>query len=66
MAWIALSLFTVFRRFVIIRRLSEPIDLVLAQAVLEARRAAAARGEQDALPDDGSAPADAQASGTHA
>ena len=46
--------------------ITEPIDLVLAQAVLEARRAAAARGEQDALPDDGSAPADAQASGTHA
>ncbi len=37
-------------------KITEPIDLVLAQAVLEARRAAAARGEQDALPDDGVCP----------
>ena len=40
-------------------KITEPIDLVLAQAVLEARRAATAQGEQDALPDDGSVPADA-------
>ncbi len=47
-------------------KITEPMDLILAQAVLQARRAAAERGETDSLPEDGDAPVDAPGSESRA